>query len=1062
MPNAFEIATAGTNQMSAPEGERGFLDKVYDSFGRGQKEVMADIAVYEAMENPDREDLTGARIARKKLLNDEALHPIEGRYLTSLVYKSAHMAGQLVTGLEGLTLGGAVGAVGGGVIGAVAAGPAGAAAGAAAGSRLGGLSGSTIMMYRQGAGAMYDAMLDQGIDPETAKTAAKIGALPYALASTFVPVKTLGAPFVKAVSGRVAPLLSDTASKAIARGLGTYLKGITGVVGGAEIQAMTEIATEKAAQSYQEGGINIDNEFLSSTGKTLLSVLKSAPESGALLPIPGAVLEGLVAHASTRMGNEISKALDRTDDVGSLSPRDISDPQMKIARAIIQGTKSAIIDVTGTDEAAFDRAEKAAYVKHTTTAQGRGEPPMSYDDFVFQRRSNRLWREQEKKRSVERSERLGKEIGEVRAQPDAADYTHQVEKTLKGREYDKLGIQPLSESVPIEALHSVVEEIVHGSSLQHMEAYNLVKAIETLYTDGGQLRPYELKLARKAGMNPNLIRAMEALNNLGKTERLSAIKSVNDTMRSLSSAGDLSLTLRQEKFTATSPRKLASLLALQGKILTMSEKGFQQWHKDFLNTPEAQAAQKYGVVVQEVGGGYDTGSEFFSSKHIQNLPGIASTERAFIGGGNYARIQRFVDVYKSKAGAASEKDLRDLAKIINITGGIGDVKALGRYAPYLNSVFFAPRNFFGNVESFTELFDPKLSGLARKYLAWNWVKFVSVNAGVLGALSQVPGVDIETDHRSTDFGKIKIGNTHIDFWAGYLPLARTVMRLIERQRKTAGGDIVDADAKDTITRFLQQKLGPVPSTLLDFWKGETAVGEKRDWTDPAEFTREVYDKFTPFFIQDLVDAVKSEGLSVQTGLAGLSSFFGASTSTYPVSKSTEVALKRNSVALEVFHSKWDQLGPEGQKYLRAKFPEIAQGERAAQFERDHGYFMNTVEKNLVRSQKHVYQSMPKDVRDELDNMNVVLSGVNKRVGTNWYLNDSRYKEYETDVIKDYQSVLPRLMRSPAWAKMNPAGKAEMLKKVCEQLKEGERKRIIYKANLEDLKRIQYGGDGSGL
>ena len=492
----------------------------------------------------------------------------------------------------------------------------------------------------------------------------------------------------------------------------------------------------------------------------------------------------------------------------------------------------------------------------------------------------------------------------------------------------------------------------------------------------------------------------------------------------------------------------------------MGERDFKKLDADLRMSDKAQVAMKYGVRVRDVGGGYERGSEAFPSKSktLHQIPGLARSENAFIFQGNTQRIEQFYDIYQAKKGHATDAELKDVAHLVNLMNGEGDLPGwVKKHAHTINALMFAPRFAFSRVELATEFFNPKLSGMARKYLAWNWARFIGVNAGILASMSMVPGVKVETDARSTDFGKMVIGDTHIDFWGGFLPLAHAVYRIVRGQRKTAGGAIVDASMTDTISRFLQSKLGPVAGSALDFWRGETFIGENRDIHNVDDVSAAAYQHVAPLFIQDLVDAVSVQGLP---GVgAGALAFLGASTSTYPKSKSTEVALHRSSLALEVFGQSWDELGPEGQKYLRSKFPEVPQMEAEAKYERDNNYFLETIEKNLVRSQKKLNGGMPKDVRDELASLRLRLGGVNRRVGTSWYLNNERYKQYEDAVLKDYQQVIPKLVRSAVWQKLNPAGKAEILKKVTEELKDAERKRIVREATLKDinsLRRVKYG------
>lgn len=1036
-----------TKTEFALEGERGFLDKVSEAFGRGREDMLADVAVSDALMNPDTEDLEGAVIAQKKLRNKEIVDPIEGRYIMNLMYKSAGAAGALFEISKRAVIGGVIEGAAGAGIGSVVPGL-GTAVGASTGWGVGTFVGGASFMYRQGVGAMYTDMIDMGVDADTARKAAFIGAFPYAVVGT-LPLKTLGGPFKRIVTGKVQPAIEEAALSAVRKGINTYVKGLGGVIGGDELQTIATIATEKAAKSYQDGGIDIDQDFIMDTTQQLVDTFKQSIEGGLLLPVPGAVAEGLVHKALYRINRDVSDVVAKSDAINTIRPSDVSDPQMKFAYGIVE----KINKFMGADEV----ADQEAYNRHVVRAQEAGKQPDNFISFQLRRKSTAVWKEQEAKRSVERQERLGKKAGDIRKTVDPRQYVEKINTMLKEEgAYAHLGIEPLQDIIPIEAFDALTSEIVSNKSLRNLEARNLADAIRGVYYDGRILQPAEIKLARKA-LNPNLVSALESLSDLNKEGKLKALKDINDLFKSAESSMDISRLLRQEKFTVGKPTIWAKGAAMSGRILAMNENEFALWDKSYRTDVVVQEGQKHGLIMQDAGGGYARGSEFYPSKLLSNVPGMDRTERAFVGGGNAFRGERWRDIYNSVKGHATDKDLDMLAHIINITSGVGDAKALGQYAPYLNCAFFSPKTFFGNVQSFTELFHPgKLGRMAWQYLAWNWVKFLSINAGVLASLSYVPGVKVERDYRSTDFGKIQIGNTHIDFWGGYLPMARSLMRLWTQERKTAGGEIVEADAKDTITRFLQQKLGPVPSTFLDMWRGETSVGESRDIRNVDDMSQEIYTKLTPLFIQDLFSAFRYQGVSTTTATVGALSFLGATTSTYPMTKSTEASLRRNSLAQEAFGAKWNDLGPDGQKYLREKFPEIEEMDRQVRFERDTGHFMQTIEKNLLKSQKKIRQSLPQDVRDELDGLGITLQGVNRRISSNWYLNDARYNEYEAGVLAGYKDVLPKVIRSPQWGKLTPAHKAWLIKKYTEAIRGEKRQQIIVRANTEDFQRIQYG------
>jgi hypothetical protein len=143
--------------------------------------------------------------------------------------------------------------------------------------------------------------------------------------------------------------------------------------------------------------------------------------------------------------------------------------------------------------------------------------------------------------------------------------------------------------------------------------------------------------------------------------------------------------------------------------------------------------------------------------------------------------------------------------------------------------------------------------------------------------------DVELDPRSADFGKVKIGNTRIDFWGGNLQWARLVTQLQQQKRKTSTGVIVPAGGIDAALRFLRFKGSPPSATGVDWLLGETAVGEKFPPTGlglagEGDITTEVWRRTAPMAIQDLVEAILEHDAT--GGFLGSLAFGGMGVQTY--------------------------------------------------------------------------------------------------------------------------------------------------------------------------------------
>ena len=150
------------------------------------------------------------------------------------------------------------------------------------------------------------------------------------------------------------------------------------------------------------------------------------------------------------------------------------------------------------------------------------------------------------------------------------------------------------------------------------------------------------------------------------------------------------------------------------------------------------------------------------------------------------------------------------------------------------------------------------------------------------------GVEVEKDPRSSDFGKVRFGNTRFDFWGGYSQIARLTAQLISAEAKgTETKRIMPTDRGQAIWRFVQSKLSPASGLSVDLVRGETFIGEQLEAT-PEGITKQAFERFTPLFIQDVVDAARYQGLTTAAIVAPLAGH-GIGAMTYPVRPATEAS-----------------------------------------------------------------------------------------------------------------------------------------------------------------------------
>jgi len=449
-----------------------------------------------------------------------------------------------------------------------------------------------------------------------------------------------------------------------------------------------------------------------------------------------------------------------------------------------------------------------------------------------------------------------------------------------------------------------------------------------------------------------------------------------------------------------------------------------------------------------VGRSLEKHEEFFMSKFAEKVPLVKRSERAYVVALNKLRMDVFAQTAEQWEGTGkTTKDYKDLAKAINHLTGRGDIKSLKKIAPILNGVFFSPKFVASRIQVPIDIFTT--TPAVRKMLLGNLVSFVGTGLGVLGLLSLIKGVKVEKDPRSSDFGKVRIGDVRIDYWAGYTPMVRLVVQLMTGERKaTDTGKIYDVDAGEVIGRFIQSKFSPPASLAMDLYKGQDFLGQDLSW-EVSEVAEQFYKRLTPLAIQDTADALYYQGLTGGAMAASLA-FHGIGVQAYPKTLSKKLDLYRNEISNKFFGKRWDNIGPEAQELLAQEHPQLESMQARITAERNNFDFIGKQLEEQKAAGLAVQNVLPKGVQSQMEALGVSVGGLGRRISSDWFLNDKRYKVYQ-DITKTLlRRVLPRIITHSNWNTLNETKKRELLNYVIDETKKLARKQIIDTANRNDL------------
>ena len=243
-----------------------------------------------------------------------------------------------------------------------------------------------------------------------------------------------------------------------------------------------------------------------------------------------------------------------------------------------------------------------------------------------------------------------------------------------------------------------------------------------------------------------------------------------------------------------------------------------------------------------------------------------------------------------KGPVATPEESKAIADYINIATGRGDLGKFSQAAEGLNTVFFAPRLVASRFQLLLGMPYFSATGRTKNLVLQEYAKFLTGVAVVylLGMLAQEDeDKPIETDPRSTNFGKIRFGDSRIDPLSGLQQATVLLARLVSGQTKTSTGKIVDirgenvpyggATPVNILAKFARSKLSPVVGSITNMVQGENVIGEKV--TPFGELERMV----VPMSFEEVGKVMEEQGVPKGMVISTLA-LFGMGVQTYDETK----------------------------------------------------------------------------------------------------------------------------------------------------------------------------------
>lgn len=330
-------------------------------------------------------------------------------------------------------------------------------------------------------------------------------------------------------------------------------------------------------------------------------------------------------------------------------------------------------------------------------------------------------------------------------------------------------------------------------------------------------------------------------------------------------------------------------------------------------------------------------------------------------------------------------------------------------------VLFSPSMTAGRPLSIKAMMVNKGSrAYAAQLLATNVAKITALS-GLANLAGNSLGLNVnsEINPLSSDWGKIRVGNTHIDFFGGDAQFYRTLVRLaVGGYVKTVGGGFPTRigkwrvqEPKDIIKTYAKTRETAAINAGLQLLEGRDFWGEKIPrWKALSK-------ALSPQILTDFFESLMSDGVLTAL-LAGGAATMSAGVMVYPQSAWQQEQEFKDELAKTAHGTKWDELTNIQQSILRAKnttkFKDF-------DLKKKQEHKLRPAEISLEEQRKAgqwVTKQLSSDQRHMIEESGVSVN-ISRTIG-DWWLNDKRYRKYRRLTAKYLKEGLDGLEKNAAW------------------------------------------------
>ena len=272
---------------------------------------------------------------------------------------------------------------------------------------------------------------------------------------------------------------------------------------------------------------------------------------------------------------------------------------------------------------------------------------------------------------------------------------------------------------------------------------------------------------------------------------------------------------------------------------------------------------------------------------------IGASNEAFTGAAYRMRADLF-DMFIEKAEKngveLTDEYLKGLGTVVNSMTGRGK-KGVGQLGRKTNISFFSPKFLQSNLDTLTaHIFDKEVPKALKIEAGKNLASIIGGIGSIMMISNALKPGSVEFDPRSSDFGKIKIGNTRFDISGGMASIVTLVSRMFGGIKSSSTGtvkkstDFMGSDIGELLANFTENKLSPFAGTIVDLIKKENfdrdPLTVKAFKEDPAKVSWMLAKGLiVPIPMQNLQENLQRADGSIVLA-ATLLDFIGVGSSTY--------------------------------------------------------------------------------------------------------------------------------------------------------------------------------------